>query len=73
MDGIWGLAAVTAFENLLVEVRGIASGVHQEGYRYALGYLLAAVISSGSVSWVESAILDWVWHIIVLSSLTSGE
>jgi MFS transporter, SHS family, lactate transporter len=37
MSGIWGLAAAT------VEVRGIASGILQEGY--ALGYLLAAIIN----------------------------
>jgi MFS transporter, SHS family, lactate transporter len=40
MGGIWGLAAATALENLPVEVRGIASGILQEGY--AVGYLLAA-------------------------------
>jgi SHS family lactate transporter-like MFS transporter len=43
MGGIWGLAAATALENLPVEVRGIASGILQEGY--ALGYLLAAIIN----------------------------
>ncbi|EIM81380.1 MFS general substrate transporter [Stereum hirsutum FP-91666 SS1] len=43
MGGIWGLAASTALENLPVETRGLASGVLQQGY--AVGYLLAAVIS----------------------------
>ena len=43
MGGIWGLAASTALENLPVEARGIASGVLQQGY--AVGYLIAAVIS----------------------------
>lgn len=41
MGGIWGLAASTALENLPVEVRGLASGVVQQGY--AIGYLVAAV------------------------------
>jgi SHS family lactate transporter-like MFS transporter len=43
MGGIWGLAAATALENLPVELRGLASGVIQQGY--ALGYLIAAVIN----------------------------
>ena len=43
MGGIWGLSSSSALENLPVEVRGIASGVLQEGY--ACGYLLAAVIN----------------------------
>ncbi|KAG6912031.1 hypothetical protein DXG01_000279 [Tephrocybe rancida] len=43
MGGIWGLAASTALENLPVEVRGLASGVLQQGY--AVGYLLAACIN----------------------------
>lgn len=43
MGGIWGLAASTSLENLPVEARGLASGVLQQGY--AVGYLLAAVIS----------------------------
>jgi len=43
MGGIWGLAAATTLENLPVEVRGIASGILQEGY--AVGYLLAAIIN----------------------------
>ncbi|RPD62679.1 MFS general substrate transporter [Lentinus tigrinus ALCF2SS1-7] len=43
MGGIWGLAASTSLENLPVEVRGLASGILQQGY--AVGYLLAAVIN----------------------------
>ncbi len=43
MGGIWGMAASTALENLPVEVRGLASGVLQQGY--AVGYLFAACIN----------------------------
>ena len=43
MGGIWGLASSTALENLPVEVRGLGSGVLQQGY--AFGYLVAAVIN----------------------------
>ncbi|KAI0249023.1 MFS general substrate transporter [Lactifluus subvellereus] len=43
MGGVWGLASSTALENLPVEVRGLASGVLQQGY--AFGYLLAAVLN----------------------------
>lgn len=43
MGGVWGLASATALENLPVEVRGLASGVLQQGY--AFGYLIAAVIN----------------------------
>ena len=42
MGGIWGLASVTALENIPVEVRGVASGFMQQGY--AVGYLIAAVV-----------------------------
>ncbi|KAL4081013.1 carboxylic acid transporter, partial [Scleroderma citrinum] len=43
MGGIWGLSSSNALENLPVELRGLASGVLQQGY--ACGYLLAAVIN----------------------------
>lgn len=43
MGGIWGLAASTALENLPVELRGLGSGIVQQGY--ALGYLLSAVVN----------------------------
>jgi len=42
MGGIWGLASATSLENLPVEVRGLASGVLQQGY--AVGNLVAAVV-----------------------------
>ena len=53
MGGIWGLAAATALENLPVEVRGIASGILQEGY--AVGCLLAATINLRLVPEVSTA------------------
>ena len=43
MGGIWGLASSTALENLPVELRGLGSGIVQQGY--AIGYLLAAVVN----------------------------
>lgn len=43
MGGVWGLAASTALENLPVELRGLVSGIIQQGY--AVGYLIAAVIN----------------------------
>ncbi|KAG9308908.1 carboxylic acid transporter protein [Chiua virens] len=43
MGGIWGLAASTALENLPVELRGLGSGVVQQGY--AAGYLFAAIVN----------------------------
>lgn len=42
MGGIWGQAAATALENLPAELRGLFSGILQEGY--AFGYLIAAVV-----------------------------
>ncbi|OJT14693.1 Carboxylic acid transporter protein -like protein [Trametes pubescens] len=54
MGGIWGLAASTALENLPVEVRGLASGILQQGY--AVGYLLAAVIN---LTLVPEAAAGW--------------
>jgi SHS family lactate transporter-like MFS transporter len=43
MGGIWGLSSSAALENLPVELRGLASGILQQGY--AVGYLIAAVIN----------------------------
>ncbi|KIJ08149.1 hypothetical protein PAXINDRAFT_89314 [Paxillus involutus ATCC 200175] len=43
MGGVWGLASSTALENLPVELRGLGSGIVQQGY--ALGYLIAAIIN----------------------------
>ncbi|KAG9021918.1 hypothetical protein FS837_006865, partial [Tulasnella sp. UAMH 9824] len=42
MGGIWGQAAATGLENLPAELRGLFSGILQEGY--AFGYLIAAVV-----------------------------
>jgi MFS transporter, SHS family, lactate transporter len=43
MGGIWGLATSMALENLPTELRGLGSGILQQGY--AVGYLIAAVIN----------------------------
>lgn len=59
MGGIWGLAISTALENLPVEVRGLASGVLQEGY--AVGYLIAAVINLFEVPEVPSNWRSLFW------------
>ena len=74
MGGVWGLAAGTALENLPVEVRAwYCHGILQEGYALAIGYLSrlwqpSSIFSySGSISWVEDAILDWVWLFFVRS------
>lgn len=42
MGGIWGLATSTSLENLPVELRGVASGLLQEGY--AFGNLVRRVM-----------------------------
>jgi SHS family lactate transporter-like MFS transporter len=57
MGGIWGLATASALENLPVELRGIASGVLQEGY--AVGYLIAAVINLTLVAQYGWRVLFW--------------
>ncbi|KIJ13112.1 hypothetical protein PAXINDRAFT_181415, partial [Paxillus involutus ATCC 200175] len=54
MGGIWGLSSSSALENLPVELRGLASGVLQQGY--AVGYLLAAVIN---LTLVSSSVHTW--------------
>ena len=59
MGGIWGLAAATALENLPVELRGLASGVVQQGY--AAGYLLAAVINLTLVPSVSAGWRSLFW------------
>ncbi|CDO76237.1 hypothetical protein BN946_scf184900.g1 [Trametes cinnabarina] len=59
MGGVWGLAAATALENLPVEVRGLASGVLQQGY--AVGYLLAAVINLTLVPETSSTWRSLFW------------
>ncbi|KAG2147433.1 carboxylic acid transporter protein [Suillus bovinus] len=57
MGGIWGLSAASALENLPVELRGIGSGVLQEGY--AVGYLIAAVINLTLVAQHGWRVLFW--------------
>ncbi|KAG0708459.1 carboxylic acid transporter protein [Suillus ampliporus] len=57
MGGIWGLSSASALENLPVELRGIASGVLQEGY--AVGYLLSAVINLTLVAKHTWRVLFW--------------
>src|SRR5205823_4123628 len=42
MGGEWGLGAALAMESLPVRVRGLFSGMLQQGY--AVGYLLAALV-----------------------------
>ncbi|KZV96668.1 MFS general substrate transporter [Exidia glandulosa HHB12029] len=43
MGSVWGMAASNALENLPVEVRGLASGIMQQGYDF--GYMLAALVN----------------------------
>ncbi|EPQ50135.1 MFS general substrate transporter [Gloeophyllum trabeum ATCC 11539] len=59
MGGVWGLAASTALENLPVEVRGLASGVVQQGY--AVGYLIAAVVNLQLVPSVSAGWRSLFW------------
>lgn len=69
MGGIWGLAASTALENLPVEVRGLASGVLQQGY--AVGYLLAAVINLTLVPETSSTWRSLFWCAAGLSAFAA--
>lgn len=57
MGGIWGLAIASALENFPVELRGIGSGILQEGY--AVGYLIAAVINLTLVAQHGWRVLFW--------------
>jgi len=66
MGGIWGLAAATALENLPVELRGLASGVVQQGY--AIGYLIAAVIRLTLVPRVSAGWRAMFWCSMGFSS-----
>ena len=50
MGGEWGLGAALAMEKIPTERRGFFSGLLQEGYSF--GYLLAAVASSWSSTWL---------------------
>ncbi|KAI8994237.1 carboxylic acid transporter [Trametes punicea] len=69
MGGIWGLAASTALENLPVEVRGLASGVLQQGY--AVGYLLAAVINLTLVPETSSTWRSLFWTASGISAFSA--
>jgi len=70
MGGIWGLAAATALENLPVEVRGIASGMLQEGY--AVGYLFAAVMNLRLVPETSTTWRSLFWASAGLSVFAAG-
>jgi hypothetical protein len=48
------MAAATALENLPAELRGLASGVLQQGY--AVGYLIAAVVNLVGENWPDSTL-----------------
>ena len=58
MGGICGLASVTALEDILVELRGLASGILQQGY--AGGYIVAAIIDLGFLQHTTWRGLFWV-------------
>ncbi|VDC07752.1 unnamed protein product [Peniophora sp. CBMAI 1063] len=70
MGGVWGLAASTALESLPVEVRGIASGVLQQGY--GTGYLVAAVINLFLVPNVSVGWRALFWTSAGLSVFAAG-
>jgi SHS family lactate transporter-like MFS transporter len=70
MGGIWGMAAATALEDLPVEVRGLASGVLQQGY--AVGYLLAAVINLYLVPSVSQGWRALFWTASGISFFAAG-
>ncbi|KAG0708454.1 carboxylic acid transporter protein [Suillus ampliporus] len=57
MGGIWGISSSSALENLPVELRGLASGILQEGY--IVGYLLASVINLTLVAEHTWRVLFW--------------
>ncbi|KAG1732447.1 carboxylic acid transporter protein [Suillus paluster] len=57
MGGIWGLSSSSALENLPVELRGLASGILQEGY--VVGSLLAAVINLTLVAKHTWRVIFW--------------
>jgi MFS transporter, SHS family, lactate transporter len=70
MGGIWGLAAATALENLPVELRGLASGVVQQGY--AVGYLVAAVVNLQLVPAVRAGWRALFWTAAGISLCAAG-
>ncbi|KAG1727825.1 carboxylic acid transporter protein [Suillus lakei] len=57
MGGIWGLSSSSALENLPIELRGLASGIFQEGY--IVGYISAAVINLTLVAQHGWRVLFW--------------
>ena len=57
MGGIWGLASATALENIPVEIRGLASGIMQQGY--AVGYIVASIINLYLVPHTSWRTLFW--------------
>ncbi|KAG1818615.1 MFS general substrate transporter [Suillus subaureus] len=57
MGGIWGLSSSSALENLPIELRGLASGILQEGY--TVGYIFAAVINLTLVAQYGWRALFW--------------
>lgn len=59
MGGIWGLASSTAIENLPVELRGLASGIIQEGY--TCGYLIASILNLFLVPHVKAGWRSLFW------------
>lgn len=69
MGGIWGLAASTALENLPVELRGLGSGIVQQGY--ACGYLFASVINLTVVPHTSHSWRALFWAAACLSSSTA--
>ncbi|KAG1716073.1 hypothetical protein ID866_1099 [Astraeus odoratus] len=69
MGGIWGLAASTALENLPVELRGLGSGIVQQGY--ACGYLLASIVNLTIVPRSSHGWRTLFWAAACLSSSTA--
>lgn len=69
MGGIWGLAASTALENLPVGLRGLGSGIVQQGY--AAGYLFASVINITVVPRTSHSWRALFWTAACLSSSTA--
>lgn len=69
MGGIWGLAASTALENLPVELRGLGSGIVQQGY--ACGYLFASMVNLVIVPHSSHGWRTLFWAAAGLSSTTA--
>ncbi|KII86733.1 hypothetical protein PLICRDRAFT_665144 [Plicaturopsis crispa FD-325 SS-3] len=70
MGGIWGLAVSTSLENLPVEVRGLASGIVQQGY--AVGYLFAACINLKLVPRVDAGWRSLFWTAAGISAFAAA-